>query len=58
MYQGMGLRLVKAIDQRDYPIMQGIVLVTTVAIVAANLIADLVYSRLDPRIGRAGGSSG
>jgi peptide/nickel transport system permease protein len=58
VYQGMGLRLVKAIDQRDYPIMQGIVLVTTVAIVAANLIADLVYSRLDPRIGRAGGSSG
>ena len=58
VYQGMGLRLVKAIEQRDYPVMQGIVLVTTVAIVVANLVADLVYSKLDPRIGRAGGSSG
>lgn len=58
VYQGMGLRLVKAIDQRDYPVMQGIVLITTVAIVVANLVADLVYSKLDPRIGRAGGSSG
>lgn len=58
VYQGMGLRLVKAIEQRDYPVMQGIVLVTTVAIVVANLIADLVYSKLDPRIGRAGGASG
>lgn len=58
VYQGMGLRLVTAINQRDYPVMQGIVLVTTVAIVVANLIADLVYSKLDPRIGRAGGSSG
>lgn len=58
VYQGVGYRLIKAVDQRDYPIMQGIVLVTTTAIVIANLIADLVYSRLDPRIGRAGGATG
>lgn len=58
LYQGMGLRLVKAIDQRDYPVMQGIVLVTTAAIVIANLAADLLYAKLDPRIGRAGGSAG
>ena len=38
--------------------MQGIVLITTVAVVLANLIADLLYTRLDPRIGRAGGASG
>ena len=58
VYQGVGLRLIKAVDQRDYPVMQGIVLLTTVAVVAANLIADLLYSRLDPRIGRAGGAGG
>lgn len=58
VYPGMGLRLITAITQRDYPIMQGILLVTTVTIVTANLITDLVYARLDPRIGRAGGSSG
>jgi peptide/nickel transport system permease protein len=58
VYQGMGLRLIKAIEQRDYPVMQGILLVTTVTIVTANLITDLIYAKLDPRIGRAGGASG
>jgi peptide/nickel transport system permease protein len=57
-YQGVGFRLIKAVDQRDYPIMQGIVLATTTAIVVANLVADLLYSKLDPRIGRAGGATG
>jgi peptide/nickel transport system permease protein len=58
VYQGVGLRLVKAVDQRDYPVMQGIVLMTTICVIVANLIADLLYSKLDPRIGRAGGASG
>jgi peptide/nickel transport system permease protein len=58
VYQGIGLRLFNAVNQRDYPVMQGIVLITTIAVVVANLIADLLYTRLDPRIGRAGGSSG
>ena len=58
VYQGVGYRLITAVQQRDYPIMQGIVLVTTTAIVVANLVADLVYSKLDPRIGRAGGATG
>jgi len=58
VYQGVGLRLINAVNQRDYPVMQGIVLLTTTAVVVANLVADLVYTRLDPRIGRAGGSGG
>src|SRR5438132_502271 len=58
VYQGVGLALVKAVDQRDYPVMQGIILMTTVAVIVANLVADLLYSRLDPRIGRAGGATG
>lgn len=53
MYQGVGLRLLRAVDQRDYPVMQGILLLVTVSVVVANLAADLIYSRLDPRIGRA-----
>jgi peptide/nickel transport system permease protein len=57
-YQGVGLRLLAAVTQRDYPVIQGIVLLTTVAVVLANLAADLVYSKLDPRIGRAGGAAG
>jgi ABC-type dipeptide/oligopeptide/nickel transport system permease component len=33
-------------------------MLTTIAVVIANLAADLLYSKLDPRIGRAGGSAG
>jgi peptide/nickel transport system permease protein len=58
VYQGIGLRLVSAVNSRDYPVMQGIILITTAAVVVANLVADLLYSKLDPRIGRAGGATG
>ena len=58
VYQGVGLRLEAAILQRDYPVMQGILLIVTLAVVIANLLADVLYSRLDPRIGRAGGATG
>ena len=46
------------IKQRDYPVMQGVVLLITISVIVANLIADLLYAKLDPRIGRAGGASG
>jgi peptide/nickel transport system permease protein len=49
-YQGIGYLLFQSINQRDYPVMQGIFLIITVAVVFANLLADLLYSRLDPRI--------
>jgi peptide/nickel transport system permease protein len=49
-YQGIGLILGNVINQRDYPVMQGIFLVITFSVVVANLLADLLYSRLDPRI--------
>ncbi len=52
VYQGVGQRLIKAVAQRDYPLMQGILLLITVSVVIANLVADLLYDRLDPRIGR------
>ncbi|HKC90301.1 MAG TPA: ABC transporter permease, partial [Candidatus Limnocylindria bacterium] len=57
-YQGVGLKLLDAVRQRDYPVIQGIVMLTTIAVVVANLAADLLYSKLDPRIGRAGGAAG
>ncbi|HEY1293144.1 MAG TPA: ABC transporter permease [Chloroflexota bacterium] len=49
-YQGIGWILKNAVNQRDYPVMQGIFLVVTVSVVMANLLADLLYGRLDPRI--------
>lgn len=55
-YQGIGYVLFRAIQQRDYPLMQGIFLLITISVVLANLAADLLYGRLDPRIRRAGRS--
>ncbi|HEV2127897.1 MAG TPA: ABC transporter permease [Thermomicrobiales bacterium] len=54
-YEGIGSELWRSIQQRDYPMLQGIFLVVTVSVVVANLIADLFYSRLDPRIRTGGG---
>ncbi len=53
LYEGVGYLLFKALQGRDYPLMQGIFLMITVSVVIANLAADLLYGRLDPRI-RAG----
>ncbi|MFC4247484.1 ABC transporter permease [Natribaculum luteum] len=49
-WPGLGRLLVRSISQRDFPIIQAGVLMTGVAIVIANLLADIVYSWLDPRI--------
>lgn len=49
-YPGIGLQTVEAIDQRDYPILQGIFLLLTLSVIACNLIADLLYFKLDPRV--------
>ena len=54
-YRGVGFLLAKAIADRDYPIMQGVFLIVTTAVVIANLIADFVYGWLDPRIRITGG---
>jgi len=47
---GIGRYLVTAINQRDYPIIQGVNLVVATVIVFTNLIVDVSYSMLDPRV--------
>jgi peptide/nickel transport system permease protein len=47
---GIGQLLVSAILQRDYTVVQGITLLLAVAVVAINLLTDVVYALLDPRI--------
>jgi len=49
-YPGIGLAVVEAIDQRDYPILQGAFLLLTLSVILFNLIADLLYFKLDPRV--------
>lgn len=50
VYQGVGQLLLNSINYRDYPVMQGVFLVITVAVILANFLADFVYGWLDPRI--------
>ena len=49
-WPGIGTLTVDALSARDYPVLQGIFLLLAVSVVVANLGADLVYSRLDPRV--------
>jgi peptide/nickel transport system permease protein len=48
--RGLGRILVGAIFDRDYPIVQGVILLISVIFVLANLVVDVVYTFLDPRI--------
>jgi peptide/nickel transport system permease protein len=52
-YPGIGFQLVNGVGQEDYPLIQGILLIITVCVLLANLAADLVYARLDPRVRRS-----
>ena len=47
---GMGRLLLEAASRRDYPLIQGVVLVTAVAFVLVNLTVDVIYAIADPRI--------
>ncbi|MHB1597855.1 MAG: ABC transporter permease [Acidimicrobiales bacterium] len=49
-YPGMGLLFWDAEQSRDYPVLLGVVLLVSVAVVVGNLLADLAYAALDPRI--------
>jgi len=48
-YPGVGLLMAQSIGVQDYPVIQALLLVITVCVLLANLAADLVYARLDPR---------
>ncbi|MCP4168878.1 MAG: ABC transporter permease [Chloroflexi bacterium] len=48
--QGLGRLAIKAVNDRDFPLIQGVVLVTAVIYVAINTITDILYVYLDPRI--------
>ncbi|MEQ4721784.1 ABC transporter permease [Nonomuraea sp. B19D2] len=51
-WPGVGRAMYEAVVQRDYPMLQGVFLVLTVSVVTLNLLADLLYVRLDPRVAR------
>lgn len=47
---GAGRLLINSVSRRDYPVMQGIILITALIYIFANLIVDLLYGVLDPRV--------
>src|SRR5438552_3336786 len=49
-WPGMGRLLIQAISQRDYPLVQGIVMVTALAVSIINVIVDLLYATINPRV--------
>jgi peptide/nickel transport system permease protein len=49
-WPGLGRLMYEAVQKRDYPVLQGTFLLLAVSVIVANLIADLLYGVLDPRI--------
>lgn len=49
-YPGVGRTMYEAVLARDYPLLQGGFLLITLSVIAANLLADLLYPLLDPRV--------
>jgi peptide/nickel transport system permease protein len=48
-YPGVGFTLLQAVQNNDYPLMQALFLIITLAVLGANLVVDLVYGFIDPR---------
>jgi peptide/nickel transport system permease protein len=51
-YPGIGFRFLEAVNDKDYPLIQGLFLIIALAVLAANFLSDLLYVVLDPRIRR------
>jgi peptide/nickel transport system permease protein len=49
-WPGMGRQFVESVGHTDYPVLMGILLISSVIIVAANLLADIMYAVVDPRV--------
>jgi peptide/nickel transport system permease protein len=52
-YPGQGYLLIRAVQSLDYPLIQGLFLTVTLAVLGANWLVDLVYVWLDPRLRRS-----
>ncbi len=50
-WPGLGRAVVEAVGRQDYPVLQGAFLLLAVSVILANLVADVVYGYLDPRVG-------
>ncbi|MGN8646258.1 ABC transporter permease [Gracilibacillus sp. HCP3S3_G5_1] len=53
-WTGIGTLIIEAANGRDYPLVMGITVVITVVVIICNLLVDLVYSQVDPRVKNVG----
>ena len=56
-WPGMGTLIVNAVNSRDYSLIQGVVLFSAVAFVFINLVVDIIYMFINPRVNYEGGSN-
>jgi peptide/nickel transport system permease protein len=49
-WPGIGLLYITAVNQRDHPLIMGLALVSSIVVLASNLLTDLTYAAADPRI--------
>jgi len=49
-WPGVGSLMLNAVLSRDYPLLSGIFIFVSIIIIVCNLLADIVYAKLDPRI--------
>jgi peptide/nickel transport system permease protein len=52
-YPGIGFLTYDALSFRDYPVLQGVLLVTAICVLGANFIVDMLYAKADPRVSHA-----
>ncbi|MEM2506673.1 MAG: ABC transporter permease, partial [Nitrososphaeria archaeon] len=49
-WPGVGRLTIEAIEARDFPLLNGIFVLTSISVIIANLITDIVYTYVDPRV--------
>jgi peptide/nickel transport system permease protein len=49
-WPGLGGAIYEAVNRRDYPMLQGAFLLLAISVIVANLIAEVLYGYLDPRV--------
>ena len=49
-WPGLGQLTYQSIENLDYPVIQGVFLLSSAAVIAMNLVADLLYGYIDPRV--------
>lgn len=55
-WPGMGMLIVKAVTNRDYALIQGTVVIVALVFIVVNLLVDLAYMLVNPKVSYEGGS--